>query len=723
MSKIKALKASKSRTKHPSSSPPQTKKGKIHRRIAQQNNSDQNSNELTTFVISAGMNSVRSKNRTPGKWIKYDEKTAVQGKIIPKGLFFFGGQLESINGTRTEASLIDETLPVKHISSFTSNDSTIGYWPRYNQLSEKERGIYLHWLANGRNHADTPLSYVFIYFYGLERRILVDYPKNLVDYKEFELIFNEIIRLRKTYGHSFSFSNYSASLLEYMLIQNTTLYNKATRLSFKNNNSELFRYKLSKTVARNLPISPNLAFEWVLQSKEYILKTPARRCSNEFKKLFLVKYTQQYNTGLVVPPNKTRLVMNYFPASDSLQGINIPQQDLPDPSILKRPLKKLIEIASETTEALEKYSRYLGKKDSKKTDLRASLLLPKELETTSELFTNFKEWTDHKIETKKGIVEVTEIWTQLGEIKPEKINKKEIDFLDNLLSKINCSYAPNPSFHDSKPFPNGIIVIFNNKKNETVDHVNEFAFVGMNLHLGCIMAMADDHLDETELKFLTNTIDKNKDLSIFEKNALHAYLTWKLNSPLNLNKLRKKLSKLTETEKNVVCTQLQSIVLVDGIIDNSEIKLLEKIYKALGIEQSKVISDLHNHSCSLSKPEQDNNNNLLDNSKLQTLEKETKDVQKILSEIFTTEQETLEEPVPQNQKLDDLHLKLFKNLEKKEVWSKDEFEKKCQELNLMANAAIETINEWAYEITEAPIIEDEYEELYIDQEILNELRG
>lgn len=53
-------------------------------------------------------------------------------------------------------------------------DETLGYWPSFNRLSESSRGAYLTWLASERENPNVPLGYVFIYFYGLERRILVD---------------------------------------------------------------------------------------------------------------------------------------------------------------------------------------------------------------------------------------------------------------------------------------------------------------------------------------------------------------------------------------------------------------------------------------------------------------------------------------------------------------------------------------------------------------------
>jgi hypothetical protein len=54
--------------------------------------------------------------------------------------------------------------------------------------------------------------------------------------------------------------------------------------------------------------------------------------------------------------------LDYYPASGTLRGFQLDTIDLPDPSILKAPIKKLANIADQCTEALEQYSRYLGRK-------------------------------------------------------------------------------------------------------------------------------------------------------------------------------------------------------------------------------------------------------------------------------------------------------------------------------------------------------------------------
>ena len=96
------------------------------------------------------------------------------------------------------------------------SDETLNYWPKYSQLSPACRGAYVDWLASDRNDPEVPLGYVFLYFYGIERRLLLDYAKDEVSDEEVHALYREIVRLRFTYGEKRSFWEYSTRLLEYL---------------------------------------------------------------------------------------------------------------------------------------------------------------------------------------------------------------------------------------------------------------------------------------------------------------------------------------------------------------------------------------------------------------------------------------------------------------------------------------------------------------------------
>ena len=100
-------------------------------------------------------------------------------------------------------------------------------------------------------------------------------------------------------------------------------------------------------------------------------------------------------------------------------------------------------------------------------------------------------------------------------------------------------------------------------------------------------------------------------------------------------------------------------------------------------------------------------------------------MQSLLSSIFTDieEEPTVSQPeLPDNQNLDSTHQQFLNILITREHWKRDEYIELCKKFNLLPDGAIETINEWAYECVDAPLIE-ENNDIYIDFEILTELQG
>jgi hypothetical protein len=77
------------------------------------------------------------------------------------------------------------------------------YWPSYADASSDQRALYLDWMAGGRTDSTVPLGYPFIFFYGLERRALVDG-------QDIDLCRAEVLRLLDLFGtQSGSFRGYA----------------------------------------------------------------------------------------------------------------------------------------------------------------------------------------------------------------------------------------------------------------------------------------------------------------------------------------------------------------------------------------------------------------------------------------------------------------------------------------------------------------------------------
>jgi tellurite resistance protein len=698
--------------------------------------------DLATFSISSGYDEEKSKNKTPGKWIKSGESFTIKGQTFTGGNFYFGGKLSSLDGYGTEASLVDDSLKVESKPS-SFEDESLGYWPKFISLTPKGRGAFLSWLSGNRSDPETPLGYVFIYFYGIERRITVDSIKQAVDDAEFKSLFDEILRLKGINSSSRSFSNYATRLLEIMCLLRSHVVSHPELEKSPKRDSLLFKHRLATTVSEEEPVPAELALAWIRFYPDYNLKKPARRCCYEFSQMFTRLYIKKYGDGIVVKPNKTRLKIEYHPASSSLRGVSFPQQDLPDPSNLKGPVNKLIAIADECTAELDAYSRYLAKPDTSRTDIEAVLLLPDDL---SDLGTTlglgkFKKWADDAISTKNGLVNVEEFWIYTKSPLPSKINKKEAELIQNLAQKAGYGIAPDTRYHHAKTSADGKLVLFFEGHGKYFEPSKAFSEMGMALRLGAMVAAIDSHVDQAELNLLTQLIDHDTNLSPTEKRSLHAYLVWRLNTAPNVTGLKARVGTLGKTEKAAVSRILVSVAMADGKIDPEEIKQLEKLYTVLGLDKALVTGDIHGMSSSKaglrsSIPQSETISSAattfqLDESILAIHESETKDVQSMLGAIFVEDEpigesdETVTDTaaVEEESEIDKQHYSLFESLIRKDKWTREEVNALCRDSGLMLSGALETINDWSFDKVDAAVLEEDGDAIYVDQEIVEEIEG
>ena len=176
---------------------------------------------------------------------------------------------------------------------------------------------------------------------------------------------------------------------------------------------------------------------------------------------------------------------------------------------------------------------------------------------------------------------------------PEKINKKEVELIQRLSEKAGFGVVPDSRFHNAKPSLEGCLVLFREGHGQYFEPSKSFNETGMILRLGAMVATIDTVVDERETELLHNLVEHDIKLSPIEKRSLHAYLTWNLNSPSNMAGLKTKLEKISSKEKASISHILVGVALADGIVDPREIKQLEKLYTALGLDKSMVSSDIH----------------------------------------------------------------------------------------------------------------------------------
>ena len=137
------------------------------------------------------------------RWIPCGESVDVAGMSIPNGMLYVGLSLPTAQG-RQEPALINPNLPVSR-QPVDISQRQMQYWPSYSEISPDARRAYLQWLSTGRTDPTADIGYVFLFFYGLERRALVDLESTPGAQEEVQSIVTEVRRLLSLYSQSGSF--------------------------------------------------------------------------------------------------------------------------------------------------------------------------------------------------------------------------------------------------------------------------------------------------------------------------------------------------------------------------------------------------------------------------------------------------------------------------------------------------------------------------------------
>jgi hypothetical protein len=178
----------------------------------------------------------------------------------------------------------------------------LGYWPSYSSMKPRQRGYYLRWLASGKETPPADIGYAFVYFYGLERRALLDQ-------RDVFWIIEEAKRLFEL-GDSRSFRGYLGRFLVYLHakhLNDLEMTEKSLadlyRLLPASRGSVLSRLVLGYRALQNAPLSAEQAFNLLRRlpktGKSRIV-SPRFSSSPELQRLFAVGYERIYPQGFTL---------------------------------------------------------------------------------------------------------------------------------------------------------------------------------------------------------------------------------------------------------------------------------------------------------------------------------------------------------------------------------------------------------------------------------------
>lgn len=645
-----------------------------------------------------------------------------------------------------EASCIDITLPVGNPDIADSH--TLPYWPPYSRFTPDQRARYLSWLAHGKTGDLENIGYAFVYFYGLERRAIVEN-------KDIDEILKEAHRLLSQYSSSKSFNQYLRHFIGYVIARRINEINHSTITQSFPNNDELDYHSLMTVLSwygvdRKIT-SWELAYSIARFSQKTQKNTILKKYPALFKNLFEKTFSSHFPDGFKIKSFTQKHNYYYQAASPTFANgdrSNISMNFI-QPVILNVPdinsseFKAIFSVWDECIEALKPVSAKLSKSEGAITrDVFSALpdILKKEIgHPDLQLWQSFLL---AKTPLKGSItVQVSEIASLFGIDERETLTSTQCRTIIATVQDIGYLLLPDQKISGtSYKWKDSVAVI---PINNSIQISEKFLHAALIFEMAHTVAASDDNVSEIEENFLHKFISEQFSLNDFEIECLKGLQRVLEIQPPSLSRIGKRLGKHLNPEQKVAIAKfLGDIVLLDNKFVKEEQKSLKTVFKALEIDPAVsdelikkfLVGQIPDELITVSKsgktrmgeaipppvikPEFSINRERLK----QTME-DTRAVQDILASVFEQEEEEMEieiEPevkIPETPvktytrpgefdlpfpsetipSLDTKYLSMLHEIMKSDEMSQEDFTGLARKYNLMPRAAFDDINTWADE--------------------------
>lgn len=707
-----------------------------------------------------------SKRLTPNyakiEWLGIGEKLDLGTNIIIDPMTYYSKDMPPEQGIG-EASCIYRSLPIG--VPIREARGALGYWPQYSAISRDQRANYLEWLSNGRRGNLEDIGYAFLYFYGIERRLLIEK-------KDFDDIVIETLALLNRYKFSGSWWGYLSRFLAYVVAREGVgkLDEKLFKSMFEDSPNAPVESGLALALAwfyeKGAPLPSSWAMKVVQNNPQSPRSVVVDRVPTEFKSLLEKKYKDKYGEGLILKAAQRPFRIEYGPASPSLlysrggyrESEVLSPIEIPNVLGIQSQFKSCLEIWTECIEELRAFSGKIGKGVT--VNSRAAYeALPEELKKETE-HPDRSRWekiiSDHAREDGVVLTKLSNLADIQGFAKRDKLTLKQSN---EIVETADCiGYGVEPDTRTSgKPYNwEDIISLFSLEGKPIPPTNSQYLAATTMLELGMSIAAADGTIEPEEVRQVTKFLEGQFLLEPDYIKRLESLKEVFLTQPPSLNRIGKRLHETLKPEQlEKVGHFLVGIAAADGKIVKSEFAALKRAYKAMGLGEEKLAAFIDSIRSDLVEPVEVKKGKkaakgeaiplpqeaeaaaviYLDENRIMSILQETKEVSLILGNVFGAEIEE-QAPAPpaiqENRELIDVPVDAgrFENLDAKyhyilsEIitqaqWEKKIFEELCRKFHCMPSGLLDVINSWSDEYLGDLLIE-EGDPLIINRDLLKE---
>jgi uncharacterized tellurite resistance protein B-like protein len=496
-----------------------------------------------------------------------------------------------------EPSLISADLPVAR--SDLARPEPLPYWPRYSQASPDQRSVYLDWILGGRQSLPREIGYAFMFFYGLERRAMVDQADH-------NAIIAEVIRLRKLNAAlvqpNRSFDSYSTGFLWFLAAAMPGKLDaqaiEAMAQSTRSWNEESLSSALGWFAERGKGMPAWLAVEVAGQLRGSMRSVVVDRVGEQFRELFAKRYAESWPNGMLVKSSKRRRLYQYKAASAVLGTVKL--SDGPNPLGLMSQFNALSDIWNGCVDALRRLSTVVQREGMENLTAAAWKALPEEIRSdVDHPMTDAVCRLVHKSTDDEGrtLITVRKAAEALAFDAKSRYSLADSKWIGETFEQ--CGYCLEPDARlTSQSYDGDETVTAFLRTTDQNTTTGRYAAAACMLRFGMAVIVADGQVQPEELTVLLQDLEQMFELNDHERRRLDALRTLISATGADLDGLSKMAKGLKVEHREAIGKLLLVLAAKDGVVTKEEIAAIRKCYRKLGFAQQEIghaLSSLRAH--------------------------------------------------------------------------------------------------------------------------------
>ncbi len=536
-------------------------------------------------------------------WQPKGTAVTVAGHRLSDGMIYVGHHHPSSPGG--SPCFIDPALEVAR-SDPDAAGVGMPYWPSYSRIPPRCRLAYLQWLASGRSNASASIGYVFLFFYGLERRLFIDGA----DPGETAVIVAEVERLRRIYGASKSFAGYSTALLEAVELKRI-LSKPALLESYipdltapAHAMPTALKLAIATRVARDQPLQFELAVGGLLGLPPETLPVDSRvliHARTQLLAMLRSRFEAACPLGFKLAHRKdSKLELVHRCATAGLQvdlvAVSPSAARLPDPATLT--WSKLVNLIVPLAKQLEPYAKRAAHRPHWTASLEALSLLPPEVRAAAASGPAYQaaQWLQR---LPKPLAEVpfTELAHHvLGEERASCTPRRH-EKVCEALGTLALGVEPAPGM-GTPTGSDDIVMVFPDVDAKTA-RSSAYHAAAVGAELVSAVSRINPAARESVEKAWLSAITQRLPITPAEQLRLKARLRWSGGATPSLARIRKGLADASSAERATVAWSAASAAAASGLVAREQVAVLEKVYDNLGLSRQDLYSTIHGAAADL----------------------------------------------------------------------------------------------------------------------------